>query len=333
MIIWVGQIISIGILVIDISTFIFATATLLLVQIPETRLSAAVRKEKTSLWSESAYGFRYILERPSLLGLQMIFLTGNFFSGLAFAVFPAMILARTGNDELALGSVQSAGALGGLAGGLLMTAWGGPKRRVHGVLSGWAFCGVAGMVLMGVGRIPPFWIASAFLGELLVPILNGSNQAIWQAKVTPNVQGRVFSIRRLIAWFVQPIAMLASGPLVDSILEPSMRNGGSLAGSLGWLVGKGPGAGMALLFVFGGALATLTGLSGYAIPAIRAAEDTLPDHDKLPTEERAPADQPSPPIAAPWTPRQKTALVLAALVMAGLVIGLGWLQVMVMSTP
>ena len=51
-----------------------------------------------------------------------------------------MILLRTGNDSVSLGLVQSAGAIGGVVGGIAMSAWGGFKRRVHGVLAGWIVC-------------------------------------------------------------------------------------------------------------------------------------------------------------------------------------------------
>ena len=121
------------------------------------------------------------------------------------------------------------------------------------------------------------------MGVFFVPIINGSNQAIWQAKVPPDLQGRVFSIRRLIAWFVSPLAMLVAGPLADKVLEPAMRNPQSfLASSLGWAIGTGPGRGMALLFIIGGGMAALIGISGYAFRVLREADTLLPDHDTLP---------------------------------------------------
>jgi hypothetical protein len=192
-----------------------------------------------------------------------------------------MILARTGNNELIYGSINSAGAVGGVVGGLVMSAWGGPKRRVHGVLAGIAVGGLLEGVLMGLGRGASVWIVASFLGAFFIPIINASNQSIWQAKVAPDVQGRVFSIRRLIAWLVNPVAYLIAGPLSDFVLEPSMRVGGSLSGTFGWLVGMGPGAGIALLFVFSGLMAMLSGLGGYAVPAIFNAETILPDHEEL----------------------------------------------------
>jgi len=145
-----------GILLIDIVSFVFAVGALLFVFIPQPETTAAGRKGQGSLWTESFYGFQYILERPSLLGLQLVFLVGNFLVGIAYTVYAAMILARTGNNELVFGSVQSAGAIGGVVGGLAMAAWGGPRRRVHGVLGGWAVSGLL-FTLVGFGQSLPVW--------------------------------------------------------------------------------------------------------------------------------------------------------------------------------
>ena len=68
-----------------------------------------------------------------------------------------------------------------------------------------------------------------------------------------------------------------------------MAEGGSLTAAFGWLVGTGTGAGMALLFVVTGLLASLAGLGGYLFPAVRYAEDLLPDHDNPAQVQRGPA--------------------------------------------
>src|SRR4029453_15668036 len=121
-----------------------------------------------------------------------------------------------------------------------MSVWGGPKRKVHGVLFGHILSGVLSLTLLGLGRSAPIWIASSFLGTLLIPWINGSNQAIWQAKVAPDVQGRGFAARPLAARFTQPIAPIISGLLADRLLEPNMRVGGGLTGLFGGLTGVGP---------------------------------------------------------------------------------------------
>lgn len=270
-----------GILTIDIITFVFAIGALLIVVVPQPKITEEGKKGQGSLWKESIYGFHYILERPGLLGLQLVFLLGNFFYSIPYSILSPMILASTQNNELSLGSVNSAGAIGGVVGGLVMSAWGGPKRRVHGVLMGWVLSALAG-ILLGVGRNLPVWIVASFIGAFFGAIINASNQSIWQAKVAPDVQGRVFAIRRLIAWFVNPIAMLIAGPLADYVMEPAMKEGGALAGTLGWISGVGPGRGMALIFVFCMVLALITSGGAYFFRQVRLVETILPDHDTMP---------------------------------------------------
>jgi len=273
-----------GILLVDLVSAVVAVGALFFIHVPQPGRTEAGREGEGHFFKEAAYGFRYILARPSLLGLQTVFLVGNFFSGLSFAVQAPMILGRTGNDELILGTVQSAGAIGGVVGALAMSVWGGPKRRVHGVLLGWFSIGLLGQTLLGLGQALPVWIGAMFLGTFFGPIVNGSNQAIWQAKVAPDVQGRVFMARQFIAWLVLPLSQLLAGPLADRVLEPAMAQGGSLAPVFGPFVGTGAGAGIALTFVVTGLLAALAGLGGYFFPAVRNAEEILRDHDVVAAE-------------------------------------------------
>ena len=272
-----------GILAIDLVTLSIAISALMLVHVPQPKVSVEGRQAQGSLLKEAVYGFHYIFKRPPLLALQLTFLTGNFIVGIPYAVMAAMILANTNNNEQSLALVNSVGAIGGVLGGLVMSAWGGPKRRVYGVLGGWFISSLLGLVVMGLGRDPYAWAIASFFGTFFIPIVNGSNQAIWQAKVPPDLQGKVFSIRRLIAWFVSPAAMLVAGPLADKVLEPAMRLETSpLAISVGWLVGVGPGRGMAIMFIVGGLMTAGITLSGFFIPILRNVEQLMPDHDALP---------------------------------------------------
>lgn len=267
-----------GILLIDITSFAIAILTLAWVHIPQPKTSAEGLQARGSLLQESLFGFRYILARPSLLGLQTVFLFVNLFSNFGFTVMAAMILSRTGQNQLALGSVESAAGLGGVLGGLLLSVWGGPKRKVKGILFGMALGGLLGAIPMGIGQSLPIWMATAFLGSLVTPILNGSNQAIWQAKVPPDIQGKVFSARRMIAWLASPIAMLLAGPAADRLFSPALMPGGAWADTFGPLVGVGPGAGMGLMLVLAGVAEVIVALGAYTIPVIRGAEELIPDH-------------------------------------------------------
>jgi DHA3 family macrolide efflux protein-like MFS transporter len=277
-----------GVLAIDVVTFMVAIGALLLVRVPPPQTTASGQEGKGSLWQESLYGFRYIFERPSLLGLQLVFLASNLTASFAFAVLAPMILAQTGSNQVTLGGVQAVLGVGGVVGGLLLSVWGGPKRRVHGVLLGMTLSSLLGELVLGLGNGPLIWGIGAFFSSFFIPIINGSNQAIWQAKVAPDVQGRVFAARRLIAQLSWPIATLLAGPMADFLFEPALAVGGPLAGSFGGLVGTGAGAGMSLMFVVTGLMGVVVGLGGYAVPAIRNAEDILPDHDAAPEPLPAP---------------------------------------------
>ncbi len=274
------QAVGIGrIMMIDLLTFAFAVAMTLLVSIPQPETSAEGRAARGSLWSESVYGFRYILMRPGLLGLQLVFLVVNFAGVFQWALQSPMILARTDQDTGALGIVLSAAGIGSVIGGLVMSAWGGPKRRIHGVLGGMMFECLLGITLMGLARTLPVWALAGFLTMLTVPVVNSSNQAIWQAKVTPDVQGKVFAARRVIAQFSYLVGFVVAGPLADGLFEPGMQSGGILSQMFGGWFGAGPGVGMAVLMAIWGLVGVCACLVGYLLPVVRDVEVTIPDYD------------------------------------------------------
>lgn len=275
-----------GVLTIDVVTFVLAILILLAVHIPQPKRTEEGAQAQGNILQEAAYGFRYIFARPSLLGLQLVFFFGNLCSGIAYTVLAPMVLLRTGNNSASLGVILSAGAIGGVIGGVLMSAWGGFKKRVHGVLAGWIVCSIF-LAIVGLGTSVPVWVVASALSTFFAPLINGSNQAIWQAKVAPDLQGRVFSARRLIAWMTNPISPIIAGTLGDYVLEPAMRTQSDLANLFGGLISPGPGAGMALLVFFGGLGGILAGLAGYLVHAVRHAEEILPDHDTLATVEPA----------------------------------------------
>jgi MFS transporter, DHA3 family, macrolide efflux protein len=273
-----------GVLLIDIITFVFAVTALAVVHVPEPQHTEAqkeqIKSERGSFLNQLTFGFRYIIERPSLLGLQIVFFTFNLTGTIGAILLAPMVLARTGNSELILGWVQSAGGIGGVLGSLALSAWGGPKRRVNGVIIG-LMLGSIFQILFGLGTIPLVWIISSALLTATIPVANASNQAIWMAKIPPHMQGRVFAVRRTIAQISAPLAMFLAGFLADGIFEPAMREGGSLAGVFGGIFGVGAGAGMALMITLAGIIGASLGVGAYLFPAIRNAEDILPDHEAI----------------------------------------------------
>lgn len=264
-----------GIILIDVVSCVVAVVTLLLVPIPQPKPSDADPTSKGGLLSEAGYGFRFIFANPGLLGLQINFTLVNLLA-MSTVLRTPMILARTGNDEVILGIVSSVTAFGGLAGGLAMSIWGGPKRRIQGVIWGLIF-GSLGRAGIGLGWEAFVWSISGFIAMFSVAVTNSSNQALWQTKTPVNVQGRVFAARRVTGQLAFPIAGLIGGPLSDRLFEPAMAADGALAPVFGWLVGTGPGAGMSLLILAAAAIGVIIPIVSYGFPQFRNVEDSIPD--------------------------------------------------------
>ncbi|HSL31314.1 MAG TPA: MFS transporter [Anaerolineales bacterium] len=271
-----------GIILIDIISFIIAIGTLLLVPIPSLPQTEIGKKAGNGILKDSVYGFRYFLANPGLLVLQFNFLMVNLLAMGAVLRTP-MILARTGNNESILATVASIAAIGGVAGGFVMSIWGGPERKILGVVGGLILLNV-GRAGIGLGHEVVAWSISGFFAVFFVAVCNSSNQAIWQAKTPVEVQGRVFAARRFTGQLTVPLGALIAGPLSDGLFEPAMNVNGSLAPIFGGLVGTGPGAGMSLLILLAAIIGIIVPAASYAIPAFRNVEDMIPDNDILSSE-------------------------------------------------
>jgi len=266
-----------GILAIDLVTFVIAVGTTYIVHIPQPRQSEVGHQSTQSIWQALTFGFRYLWKRPSLLAILIFWLSFHLFDGATLAIFPAMVLARSNNDAAVLASVQFAIGIGGLVGATGLSVWGGPKRRIHGLLFGTALMSL-GKIIFGLGRVAWHWMTAGFLAAFVSPAIDSSNQAIWLSKVEPDVQGRVFASRYLIAQVTTPLGLAIAGPLADYFFEPAMLPGGSIAGIFGGLFGTGDGAGMALQYSLFSCCSMLIGFGGYAFPVLRDVESLVPDH-------------------------------------------------------
>ena len=264
----------VGVMVIDLATFIFAVSIVLAVRFPNPVAKDKDVSVRTSLWKDMAVGWQFISARLGFLGLMFLFGLGNYANLMTDTLMPPMLLEFT--SPTVLGSVLSTGGLGMLVGTLLMSAWGGPKKRIYGVF---IFKTLAGLAIMAIGffQTVPLIALATFFYYLPFPLVNGSDQAIWQSKVPPEVQGRVFSIRRMLASSMIPLAYLTAGPLSDKVFKPLLSAGGSLAASLGGVFGVGPSRGMGLLIFLMGAFIVVLTLGTALNPRVRNIEDELPD--------------------------------------------------------
>ncbi|WP_242024419.1 MFS transporter [Trichocoleus sp. FACHB-591] len=266
-----------GILLIDLVTFLIAVGTVWFTTIPQPKVEAKPFSRE-QLWEEFTFGFRYIFRHPSLLAILLFLLNSNLLTNAAWAIQPVMILARSQDNATALASVQAAIGIGGVVGGVLLSVWGGPKRRIHGLLLGQTF-GELSSVFLGLSKSLPLWMGTGFLAAIFSPFIGSSNQAIWLSKVDPAVQGKVFASRYLIAQLAAPLGLAIAGPLADKVFEPAMQPGGFLTPLFSGIFGTGNGAGMALQFTLFSILGVLVGVGGYAFRTLRDVETLVPDYD------------------------------------------------------
>ncbi len=271
----------VGILLIDLATFILAIGALMLVHVPPPVQTVEGLAGKGSLWKEASFGFKYIFERPSLLGIVIILLIANFFLGFPNSVQVPLVLLRTGNSSVILGAVQTAGAVAWTLGSLIMSAWGGFKDRIHGVLIGWSLYCLFGNIIFGLGRGLGIWVPAYLFAGVGSSLGIASSTALLQSKTAPDVQGRVFSARRLLTWAPDMFTPVLGGMLADRLMEPAMQTPGWLRSLFGWMTGEEPGSGMAVMMIIFGLLTIITLLAGYLLPPVRNIEKILPDHDKL----------------------------------------------------
>jgi MFS family permease len=288
-----------GVILIDFVTFAFAVITLLLVKIPmpERAPEETASGKQPSLWSDTAFGWRYIKARPGLLGLLLFLAALNLFATMVGVLDVPLVLSFA--NAQVLGIVLAAGGAGLLLGGMAMARWGDKlPRRIDGVLGGAVAAGLF-MILYGVLPSAVLVGIAAFGFFFAIPIINTCEFTIWQVKVERDRLGRVLSTRRTIAQATQPIALLAAGPLADYIFEPALSTDGALAGTVGRVLGTGDGRGIGFMFVIIGTALTLVAISGYLYPRMRLVETELPDAiPNTPTPAKEPVDGPATEPAA-----------------------------------
>lgn len=286
-----------GVIMIDIATFLFAFAVLLFNRLPKPSISPE-HHVRRSMLSDFLFGWTYIRQRPGLLNLLGIFAITNFSIAIVHVLLTPLILSF--GSATNLGFVNMATAAGGLLGSLVLSVWGGPRNRVLGIL---LFILLQAPILLLGGLKPNVMLiaAATFLFMAFSPFIGGLSQAIWQSKVANDIQGRVFAMRGLIVSAAAPIAFLLAGPLADRVFEPLMAPGGALAGTVGRVIGVGPGRGVGLLFMTLSVCIIVVVLVSSLNPRLRNVESELPDAgaevdetpaDKTPDEPPAPAVQP-----------------------------------------
>jgi MFS family permease len=276
-----GLALSVGglmlVIAVDLATFLAAYGTLLLVRIPRPERSGE-KPERGAWLREFAETWRYLRARRGIWALVWIFSALNLVASFTyFGVFPALILARTGGDELALATVRSVMGIAAVVGGAAAAFWIARWKLIHGVLICMAVSFFAGDLIMGMSQSLTGWVIAGIATEFFVPIILVSKATILQNKIPTAMHGRVFALVGMLREGAIPFGYLLAGPLADRVFEPAMQPGGALTETFGGLVGVGPGAGMGVMYLITGTLGATIALSGYLIPALRRVEADTPD--------------------------------------------------------
>ena len=260
-----------GILLIDIASYAFAIIALAFIRFPDLlgwrpreRLLVAIVNGLRYSWNHR--GFRLMLGYFSL---------GNIFLAPALVLITPLVLSFATQTEVA--QVAVAEALGGIAGGVLMSLWGGPRnRRMIGVLVG-NFGTAIGCFLIGVNPsviaigFGVFWMAMA------MTTAQGIYATIVQVKVPQRYHGRVFALNQTITWSTLPIGFALVAPGATALFEPMFAPGGALAGSVGALIGVGPGRGIGFAYLVFGLCLMLVTTGGFMIRTLRRFDTEVPD--------------------------------------------------------
>lgn len=230
---------------IDLGTAAVAIVSLLLVAIPQPERTATPGAgQKVSVWEDFRAGLRYVWGWPGLMAILVMAMIINFVVNPAFSLMPLLVTDHFDGGALQLGWLQSGWGVGMLVGGLVLSVWGGFRRRVYTSLMGLVLAGAA---ILGIGLAPGdgFFLAlgAIFVAGLMNPLINGPLMAILQATVEPEMQGRVFTLVSSLASAMMPLSLAVAGPVAD------------LIGVRQW-------------YVIGGAIFALSGAVSFFVPAI-----------------------------------------------------------------
>lgn len=272
-----------GIAQVDLATFLFAVIILFSIRIPRpTQATAeAIQQKKESFFAEAKLGWHYIRERAGLYSLTLLSVAVNFTQGVVVVLIAPIVLSFA--NAKTLGWVFTISGIGALLGAVTMSVWGGPKRKIKGF---YIFGFLRSILLLMGGLQPNAWliaIASAFY-LFCSQITGASINTIWQKKVPTTMQGRVFATLRLTSVLFFPLGQILAGPLSDYVFQPMLEVDGILAGSVGQIIGVGPGRGIGFLLIVIGLINLGIMVIAYFNPRVRLIEDELPD--AIPDEEK-----------------------------------------------
>jgi MFS transporter, DHA3 family, macrolide efflux protein len=213
----IGVLPMFNILAIDVITAAVAVTTLILVKIPQPERSAVQEKfSPRAVLADVAHGFRYVRAWTGLAMILIVAALLNFFQAPSTTLLPLLVTQHFNGGVWHLSIAQSASWVGILAGGLVLGAWGGTQRRIFTTLAG--IIGIALGILLQAAAPAEWFYVGVFgfaLAGFMIAIANGPLFAILQARVAPEMQGRVFALISTVSSAMVPLSMVIAGPLAE----------------------------------------------------------------------------------------------------------------------
>jgi len=240
-----------NIYLLDFVTMLLAVLPLFFIPIPQPEGLKDKNGDsiKLSFFKDLKDGFQYILNWKGLTLLLASAMFINFLISPAMSLLPLLVSKHFGGNEIQLALINSMLGIGMLIGGLILSVWGGFKRRILTTFMGLVLCGIS---FAAIGFIPPTGFTLAvgifLISAMMLPLINGPISAVIQSAVTPEMQGRVISMISTFAGLAMPIGLAVAGPLSDAL-------------------------GIQTWFVIGGIFMSLAGIFGFLSPAMRGIED------------------------------------------------------------
>lgn len=235
-----------GVLMIDVGTALLAILPLFFIAIPQPDPGASLDETggRPSIWADFRAGLRYMLGWPGLMLVAVIAMIINLVLNPAFTLVPILVTQHFGGDAFQLAWLESIAGVGIIIGGLILSVWGGFRRRIMTTMVGLILIGLGCLFL---GFLPstayPLAIAATFLVGFGIPITDGPLLAVMQDVVEPEMQGRVFTLFSSVVKAMTPLGLVIAGPLADRF-------------------------GVQTWFIVGGLVTGIMGLAGYFIPAV-----------------------------------------------------------------
>lgn len=202
-------------LLVDILTAVMGISALLLVRIPQPPRAGATGS--LNLRREVGDALRYMRSMPGMMILAGTGVAINFLLIPAGSLLPLLVKDHFGGDAQAFGFIQSSYGIGVLAGGVVLSVWGGFKRKI--VTSQVGVVGIGlGNLLLGITPDTLFGVALAavFLTGFMIA-WNGAIFAVLQSTVLPEMQGRVFTLVNSLVTGVSPLSLAVAGPLAEHL--------------------------------------------------------------------------------------------------------------------